>query len=204
MRCGILLGVLLFPAIAAGCSSVPDRSSGLVVGYAMPKQIDICHGYGCAYRAKLDLDASDGERFREIMEAGSASPAAERAAISKADQYFEERAYTATGLRDRPEAEVAGAARGQMDCVDESTNTNSLLVYLAERGLLRHHKVEKRVTRGFLLDGRYPHWTAVISDPAGVRWVVDSWYAPMGGAPDIIPLSEWKPRGFLGSGALDA
>jgi hypothetical protein len=204
MRCGILLGVLLFPAIAAGCSSVPDRSSGLVVGYAMPKQIDICHGYGCAYRAKLRLDASDGERFRNIMAAGAASPAAERAAISKADQYFEERAYTATGLRDRPEAEVAGAARGQMDCVDESTNTNSLLVYLAERGLLRHHKVEKRVTRGFLLDGRYPHWTAVISDPAGVRWVVDSWYAPMGGAPDIIPLSEWKPRGFLGSGALDA
>ena len=138
------------------------------------------------------------------MAAGAASPAAERAAISKADQYFEERAYTATGVRDRPEAEVAGAARGQMDCVDESTNTNSLLVYLAERGLLRHHKVEKRVTRGFLLDGRYPHWTAVISDPAGVKWVVDSWYAPMGGAPDIIPLSEWKPRGFLGSGALDA
>jgi hypothetical protein len=204
MRCGILLGVLLFPAIAAGCSSVPDRSSGLEVGYAMPKQIDICHGYGCAYRAKLRLDASDGERFRNIMAAGAASPAAERAAISKADQYFEERAYTATGFRDRPEAEVAGAARGQMDCVDESTNTNSLLVYLAERGLLRHHKVEKRVTRGFLLDGRYPHWTAVISDAAGVRWVVDSWYAPMGGAPDIIPLSEWKPRGFLGSGALDA
>jgi len=205
MRCGILLGMLLLPVIAAGCSTAsPGSGSGLGLGYAMPKRIDICHGYGCTYRAKLDLDARDGERFREIMEAGSASPAAERAAISKADQYFEERAYSATGIRDLPEADVAGAARGQMDCVDESTNTNSLLVYLAERGLLRHHKVEKRVTRGFLLDGRYPHWTAVISDPAGVKWVVDSWYAPMGGAPDIIPLSDWKPRGFLGSGALDA
>jgi hypothetical protein len=32
---------------------------------------------------------------------------------------------------------------------------------------------------------------------------VDSWYAPMGGAPDIFPLSQWKKRGVLESGALD-
>jgi hypothetical protein len=197
--------MLLLPVLAGGCSTAsPGSGSDIELGYALPKRIDICHGYGCSYRSKLDLDARDGERFRAIMAAGAASPAAEREAISKADQYFEERAYAVTGIRDRPRADVAGAARGQMDCVDESTNTNALLVYLAERRLLRHHKVEKRETRGFFLDGRYPHWTAVISDPAGVKWVVDSWYAPMGGAPDIIPLSQWKPRGFLASGALDS
>lgn len=90
-----------------------------------------------------------------------------------------------------------------MDCVDESTNTDALLRYLQGRGLLTHHKVEPRTSRGFLLDGRYPHWTAVIGAPDGVKWVVDSWYAPMGGAPDIFPLSEWKQRGVLESGALD-
>lgn len=201
----MLLGALLLPAIAAGCMSTsPERGSGLELGYDMPKRIDICHGYGCRYRSRLDLDAADGERFRKIMQTGAASPAAEREAISKADQYFEDRAFDATGIRDKRGADVAGAARGQMDCIDESTNTNALLVYLAERGLLKYHTVEKRVSRGFLLDGRYPHWTAVISDPGGTKWVVDSWYAPMGGAPDIIPLSEWMPRGFLQSGALDA
>jgi hypothetical protein len=34
--------------------------------------------------------------------------------------------------------------------------------------------------------------------------VVDSWYAPMGGAPDIFPYSEWKLRGQWESGALDS
>lgn len=90
-----------------------------------------------------------------------------------------------------------------MDCVDESTNTDALLRYLQGNGLLRYHSVESRTSRGFLLDGRYPHWTAVIRAPDGIKWVVDSWYAPMGGAPDIIPLSAWKTRGVLESGALN-
>ncbi len=79
----------------------------------------------------------------------------------------------------------------------------ALLRYLQGRGLLKYHKVEARTSRGFLFDGRYPHWTAVIRAPDGVKWVVDSWYAPMGGIPDISPLSDWKPRGLLSSGALD-
>lgn len=205
MEWGPLLGVLLLAAAVSGCTATsPERGGVTELGYAVPERIDICHGYGCAYRSRLDLGAGNGEHFRQIMAEGAASPEAERAAIKKADQYFEELAFAATGIRDKPRADVGGAERGQMDCIDESTNTTSLLTYLADRGLLRHHKVERRESRGFLLDGRYPHWTAVISDPAGVKWVVDSWYAPMGGAPDVIPLSEWKPRGFLRSGALDA
>jgi hypothetical protein len=196
---------MLCASFIAGCMSTSsDRSGGVELGYAMPKRVDICHGYGCAYRAGLHLTAADGERFRQIMDEGAESPAAERQAISSAVQYFEERSFSATGVRDQPKADVAGAEKGQMDCIDESSNTDTLLRYLAERGLLRHHGVERKDSRGFLLDGRYPHWTAVISDPAGVKWAVDSWYAPMGGAPDIIPMSEWKPRGFLSSGALDA
>ena len=49
--------------------------------------------------------------------------------------------------------------------------------------------------RGFFLDGRYPHATAVIGDASGVKWAVDSWYEPAGGAPDIMPLREWRSRG---------
>ena len=205
MSRNLLAGAALAVIALAGCSSTPDDPAPQTLGYAAPARLRICHGYGCEFRASLDLGARDGARFRAIMAPGKASPAAERKAISRAVRYFEDRAYQVTGVRDLPKAKLgASRIRGQMDCIDEATNTHALLAYLAKRGLLRHHKVERNASRGNFIDGRYPHWTAVIRDPAGVTWAVDSWYAPMGGAPDIIPMSEWKPRGYLSSGALDS
>lgn len=186
--------------------SLSAYGGGLSTGLAAPAsgRIDICHGYGCAFRSRLDLGPGDAGRLASIMAAGKASPKAERAAIARAVSYFEKRAQQVTGVRDQPRSEFgASKVRGQMDCVDESTNTDALLRYLQARGLLKHHKVDRRTSRGFLLDGRYPHWTAVVRAPDGTRWVVDSWYAPMGGAPDIFPLGEWKKRGVLESGALN-
>ena len=71
------------------------------------------------------------------------------------------------GVRDRAEGGDFGAShiKGQMDCIDESTNTRGFLLYLAERGLLKFHKVGRNVSRGFFVDGRYPHLTAIIIDP---------------------------------------
>lgn len=163
------------------------------------KTIQVCHGYGCAFRSRLVLTAADGARFRSIMSAGTGSPKAERAALSRAVSYYERRTGQATGFKDRPKTQVGKPERGQMDCVDEATNTRNLLIYLKERGLLRFHKIERNVSRGFFLDKRYPHFTALISDPAGVRWVVDSWYGPMGAAPDIMPYETWKQRGQFGT-----
>lgn len=163
-----------------------------------PKTIQVCHGYGCAFRSRLVLTSADGARFRSIMSAGVKSAAAERAALARAVSYYEKRTGQATGYQDRPKTEIGKPERGQMDCVDEATNTRNLLVYLKERGLLRHHKVERNVSRGFFLDQRYPHFTALVSDTSGKKWVVDSWYKPMGGTPDIMPLEQWKLRGQFG------
>lgn len=191
-----LAGTLLVLA----CAASPGRAAAA----SDLNRIHICHGYGCAFRSTLVLGPGDARKFAALLAAGKASPKAERVAISRAVGYFERRAQEITGVRDQPRSEFgASKVRGQMDCVDESTNTDGLLRYLQGRGLLTHHEVEPRTSRGFLLDGRYPHWTAVIRAPDGVRWVVDSWYAPMGGAPDIFPLAEWRQRGVLESGALD-
>ncbi|WP_378952289.1 hypothetical protein [Mesorhizobium sp. ANAO-SY3R2] len=196
-KCHVLLAGAL---VVLACVAVSHR----VAAAPESKRIQICHGYGCAFRSTLVLGPGDAQRFASLLAAGRASPKAERAAISRAVSYFEGRAQQVTGVRDQPKSEFgASKIKGQMDCVDESTNTDALLRYLQGRGLFRYHKVEARTSRGFLLDGRYPHWTAVIRAPDGVRWVVDSWYAPMGGAPDIFPLSEWKQRGVLESGALN-
>jgi hypothetical protein len=167
-------------------------------------RIDVCHGYSCKFRSKLILGNADARRLGSILASGRGSAKAERKAISRAVRYFEDRAYSVIGIRDEPRSKFgASGIRGQMDCIDESTNTRALLLYLADRKLLAHHSVGRNSSRGLLIDGRYFHSTAVIRDRAGVKWAVDSWYAPMGGAPDILPLSEWEPRGFLSSGALD-
>jgi hypothetical protein len=167
------------------------------------EHVEICHGYGCKFRSKLMLTASDEKEFAAIMASGAKSPAAERQAIARSVAYFENRTRQVTGVTDQRKSELGAAGiRGQMDCIDESTNTRTLLKYLERHGLLRHHDVAMNASRGFLIDGRYPHNTAVIRDASGKKWAVDSWYAPMGGAPDILPLSEWLPRGFLASGEL--
>ena len=198
----LVLLLILLGGFAAGCVSGVD--SGRYGLEAVGRKIDVCHGYSCKYRSKLTLGAADTRRFASILAAGQKSPQAERAAIARAVSYFESRTRAVTGVRDEPQSKFgASGVRGQMDCVDESTNTRALLLYLEKRRLLRHHTVARNASRGFFLDGRYLHNTAVIRDARGVKWAVDSWYAPMGGAPDILPLSQWMPRGFLSSGALN-
>ena len=194
---GRIAGICVLAVLVAGAMPAAALAA------TSPKLIQICHGYGCKFRSKLMLTAADGARFRSIMRAGSSSPKAERAALSRAVSYFDRRANQATGFKDRPRTEIGKPERGQMDCVDESTNTRQLLLYLAGRGLLKFHKVGRNVSRGFFFDGRYPHFTAIISDPAGAKWAVDPWYAQVGGAPDIVPYERWKVGGQLGSGAPD-
>jgi hypothetical protein len=82
-----------------------------------------------------------------------------------------------------------------MDCIDTSRNTTSLLLVLEQLHLLRHHKVEGPEARGFLLDGRGPHATAVLLDTqSGREWAVDSWTHNYGERPDVLPLDEWKKK----------
>ncbi|MER2634481.1 MAG: hypothetical protein ABTQ30_11550 [Rhizobiaceae bacterium] len=183
--------------LIAGAGATVLQPSG---AHAAPKRIDICHGFGCYYRSALILDARDEKRFGAMLAGGKASPAAERAAISDAVRYYEGRIQQVTGVRDEARGQFGGGrVRGQMDCIDESTNTRALLLYLQERRMLRHHTVRSNISRGFLLDGRYPHFTAVIRDPGGTDWVVDSWYEPMGGPPDIMTVKDWKRRGVMGN-----
>ena len=199
IRSSVTLLVLAASALAGGCTSISSNYVGDITKVDASR-IHVCHGYNCIYKTRLSLGPADAERFGQIMRQGAATPEAERAAISRAVQHFETRAFQAIGIRDRAKSTLLDSGeKGQMDCIDESTNTRSLLLYLAHLGLLKHHQVGANVSRGFLLDGRYFHSTAVIRDSAGKRWAVDSWYEPMGGPPDIMPLEEWMSRGVAGA-----
>jgi hypothetical protein len=80
-----------------------------------------------------------------------------------------------------------------MDCIDEATNTTSLLLVLQDRGLLAYHSVERPQSRGLFIDGRYPHTTAVIVEKrTGSAWAIDPWPRAPGQQPDILPLERWR------------
>ena len=194
----IAAGIMLAPLLAA-CTSVSSNYSGEITK-AKSTRIFVCHGFDCSYKTKYTVTPDDWDRFAAIMEQGYASAEAERKAIAAADMYYEERAALAIGVRDKAKSNIGQSrAKGQMDCIDESTNTRSLLMFLEENGWLKHHKVEWNVSRGVFIDGRYPHSTAVIKEKAtGEKWAVDSWFEATGVAPDIVPLSYWKTRGVMG------
>ncbi|MEZ5838943.1 MAG: hypothetical protein R3D02_00370 [Hyphomicrobiales bacterium] len=49
----------------------------------------------------------------------------------------------------------------------------------------------ERRQRGFFLDGRYPHVTAVLVEKGGVPYAIDSWPGPNGATPEIKTLDAW-------------
>lgn len=159
----------------------------------------VCHGYDCYYKTKVNLTATDLRHIQSLLRQGARSPTDERKALRQAVALFEERSTRAIGVRDKPRMQFGRARiKGQMDCVDESTNTDNFIRYLDSRGWLKYHRPVRKTTRGSFFDGRYPHWTAVIEDNASMKWAVDSWFEAGGGPPDIMPLSEWKRRGYGG------
>ena len=87
----------------------------------------------------------------------------------------------------------AGTGRlGQMDCVDEASNTTAYLQMLADAGLLRWHTVEEQAHRGFFILG-WPHTSAVVQDTeTGERFAVDSWFHANGVPPEVVPLRRWR------------
>jgi hypothetical protein len=171
----------------------------LPVGVASAQTFKVCHGYDCYYRTKVTLTSKDELRIRSLLQKAGRSANDERKALRTVIALFEERSTAAIGVRDKPKMQFGKARiKGQMDCVDESKNTDSFLRYLQSRGWLKHHTVTRRTTRGSFIDGRYPHWTAVIQDKLGGSWAVDSWYEAGGGLPDIMPLEEWSRRGYGG------
>jgi hypothetical protein len=181
----------------AGCTSVPSRFEGEIVE-TPTSRIVVCSGHDCAFRTPVPVTDTDAKRLASIMNAGRASPQAERQAIGKAIQYWENRAADHLGVRDAALSQFKNTnVRGHMDCIDEATNSQSLMRYLDGRGLIRHHAIKQNMSRGFMLDGQFPHVAAVVEAKDGSRWAVDSWLEPTGGPVTIMPLQQWLRDGNL-------
>ena len=168
-------------------------------GIAMPKvdRLPYCHGFGCEFKTAIPLTEADTAYLRKLFETHRASPAEERVAVDLADQWWEKKADGVIGAPpDRRGSELSDAHRpGQTDCIDEATNTTTLLTWLEENGLLRHHTTRRPESRGAFL---YAHATAVMTDrSSGVDWVADSWMRDSGDRIDIMPLEKWFSLAYV-------
>jgi len=157
-------------------------------------RVYVCHSFGCARKTPVDFSNRDLARLKSILASGRGSPEEERAAIARAVSWQEKRVGHVVGSSNDVggfDMHNAGVV-GQMDCIDEASNTTSLLLIAEKKGLLRHHKVASPVARGFFLDGRYPHATATIKEKkTGTAFAVDSWPDANGVPPQIKPLDIW-------------
>jgi hypothetical protein len=191
-----ILSLLLMTSPVAAASLRP-QSWFNQQGYVTPagNRIIACHGYGCSRRLTISVEGAWLGRARLALKGGQGSPEAERRALGDVIKAYT--AYLAASFGGKPDhpgspAQMSGV-NGQMDCLDETANTTSLLLVLQDQGLLTHHVVEHPESRGFFFDGRYPHFTAVIAEKrTGTAWAVDPWEKAPGQRPEILPLSQWR------------
>lgn len=192
------LGPVLAVALTlAGCLSqhtrapsawFDDREAVLPRGTT----VSVCHAFGCQLKTSFAFSGADVRRMRRMLR-GARTPAAERRAVARLIAWAEKRVAPKVGSGgDVGGLDLHNAGKpGQMDCIDEAANTTSYLMVAAASGLLRHHTIASPVARGYFLDGRYPHATAVIVDKAGTPFAVDSWPKANGARPNIMTLERW-------------
>ncbi|MEO1102544.1 MAG: hypothetical protein AAFW98_02240 [Pseudomonadota bacterium] len=192
---GLALACLLGACVAQSALPVGKWYSTVSgIAPSPSNRVWVCHGFGCHFKSTVTFSRQDLRTMRRIM-GRPRTAKAERARIARLISWAEKRVAKEAGSA----GDVGGLdlhnarKRGQMDCIDEATNTTSYLLIAQQNGLLRHHTVASPVARGFFLDGRYPHATAVI-DAGETAYAVDSWPNRNGVAPDIMPLETWFAR----------
>jgi hypothetical protein len=204
MRLNATLYIVGFAAVVASTSIAcgatrPGVVAATFADYSVspptPNTVFVCHGFGCKYRAEIDLTAADRAKLAQFLAAGRVSAAAERNAVAAAGAWFDKRVGPVAGTTNH----VARAGMRymfdthQFDCIDSSRNTTSLLMVLDQLNLLRYHDVDEPEARGYMVDGRPPHATAVLIERAtGKKWSVDSWTVGYGQALEVMPLERWK------------
>jgi len=186
-----------FNAPASAMQLTPQQSelyTSVSINPPSASEMTICYGFVCRRRATLDFTDSDRKALTQILNAGKASPVAERAAVQKAVIWFDRRVGPMLGTTDRvANADIrSGADAKNFDCWDSTRNVSSFLLVLQEWGLLKHHQVGNPRYRGNILVMQLPHNTAVLVENASrVEWVVDMWTTRYAQPPDVKLVEQW-------------
>lgn len=174
-----------------GCAGAPVQA--VTEPVPTPKHIPVCSGYGCRIIDSVSLNDVEWCAVRALFHPRASSAIDERQQIARAIALIERFIGPKTDTtRDKGGTFPGLFEDGQMDCIDESTNTTFYLRLLVADGLIRWHDVGPDATRGYFLFG-WPHTTATIRETgSGENYVVDSWFFDNGVEPVIIPIKQWR------------
>jgi len=153
-----------------------------------------CQGYGCPVVMNVELNKADWAKIEKAFGSKAKDAAQEREKIVKTIGEFERIVGPITGTHVDKRGTFIAMGKGQLDCVDESTNTTIYMVLLREKGLINFHGIEQPHVRWPLISGRgWMHQTAIIKDlETGEKFAVDSWFEDNGADAWIVPLSAWS------------
>jgi hypothetical protein len=191
----LILGYALSPAYSLELSA-PQAALYSTVSIFPPsaQRMTVCYGFVCRRREMLDFTPGDRNALTQILAAGHASAAAERAAVQKAVIWFDRRMGPVIGTSKRvAKADIRALDdKHNYDCWDTTRNTTSLLLVLQQWGLLKYHVVGDPRYRGNALVLQTPHNTAVLVERATkVEWVVDMWPRGYAQSPDVMTVERW-------------
>jgi len=157
--------------------------------------LTVCSGYNCNFITNIKFTDQDIEEIANLFVNKGRNAEQERRMISKAIGKIEQ----ITGLIVGTDIDNGGVLENEhigditrQDCVDESATTTNYLKYLVNLELIYYHDIQIPQSRGALIDGRWPHFSAVIKDKTtDEQFVVDSWYMDNGQPAVVMPLKKW-------------
>jgi hypothetical protein len=158
-----------------------------------------CYDFGCKTTRELRFSEHQWDQIKALFATGMVDSAAEKQAIRRAVAMMERMSGEQTDTHLDKGGNYPGSdIPGQMDCIDESTNTFQYLSALEQLELLKWHRVDKKQRR---IVWFATHWTASIREIGNDElFAVDSWYRDNGELPYIQPLSDWsRKRDFSSS-----
>lgn len=156
----------------------------------------VCSGYNCNSITQIYFSDSDIYTIKKIFKVIDGRTAyEERQMIAAAIATMEVITGDIVGTKNDKGGVLENKYIGnpeKQDCVDESSTSTSYLLFLQKNELIFLHDVMVPQSRGALIDGRWPHFSAVIREKLSKKhYVVDSWYRDNGLPPVIMELKKW-------------
>lgn len=163
------------------------------IGFPTPDAFSVCHDLSCHSVSDLSLTGDEWLQIKQLFTPAAKEAETERQQVQQAIALMEQVVGQKIGTAgDLAKNRLIGSREGQLDCIDEATNTTVYLRILESEGILRWHQTAPRTSRGLLI-GRAPHNTATLIDTqTTVRYAVDAWYFDNGEPPAIVTLESWK------------